>query len=203
VQLQELIIERRSVKQFDPKHTLSESEVSQLLLNAVHAPTSFNLQHWRFVRVTDPDQRQAIRAVAWDQAQVTDASELLVITADTKAWEKTPNRYWRNAEPEKQDVLVGLIRDFYSGREWIQRDEAMRSGAFAAQNIMLSARAMGYDSCPMIGFDQDQVAALINLPDDHVIVMMLAVGKAVAPAWPRGGQLPLDEVIVENRFEAA
>lgn len=203
MQLHDIIHARRSVKHFDPNHRLTEQQVNQLLTDAIHAPTSFNLQHWRFVRVTDPQQRLAMRAVAWDQAQVTDASELLVITADTQAWQKSPQRYWRNAEPEKQAVLVGMIRDFYANREWIQRDEAIRSGAFAAQNIMLSARAMGYDSCPMIGFDQDRVAELIELPEDHVIVMLLAVGKAAGPAWDRGGQLPLAELVVENRFKAA
>lgn len=202
MQFHDIVNARRSIKHFDPSYRLSEREFDQLLTDAIHAPTSFNLQHWRFVRVTDPQQRQAMRTVAWDQAQITDASELLVITADTKAWEKSPGRYWANAEPEKQAILLGMIDDFYRGREWIQRDEAIRSGAFAAQNIMLSARAMGYDSCPMIGFDQEAVAKLIELPADHVIVMILAIGKAVAPAWPRGGQLPLAELVVENHFNA-
>ena len=65
---------------------------------------------------------------------------------------------------------------------------------------MLAAKAMGYDSCPMIGFDPVQVAELINLPDDHVIGFMIAVGKATKPAWPKPGQLPLGEVIVHNQF---
>ena len=65
---------------------------------------------------------------------------------------------------------------------------------------MLAAKAMGYDSCPMIGFEPDKVAKLINLPDDHVIALMIAVGKAVKPAWAKPGQLPLDEVIVRDRF---
>jgi nitroreductase len=93
-----------------------------------------------------------------------------------------------------------MLTDFYQGREWIQRDEAIRSGAFAAQNLMLSAKAMGLDSCPMIGFDQEKVSELIRLPEDHVIVMMVAVGLAKTPARPRGGQLSVTEVMVKNRF---
>ena len=57
--------------------------------HAILAPTAFNIQNWRFVRVTDPEQRKAIRAVAWDQAQVTDASELLVLCLDIKAGDET------------------------------------------------------------------------------------------------------------------
>lgn len=82
----------------------------------------------------------------------------------------------------------------------MQRDEAMRSVGIVAQTIMLAAKAMGYDSCPMIGFDGEQVAEIINLPDDHVIGMMLVVGKAVKPAWPKPGQLSLDDVLIKDLF---
>lgn len=200
--LQAAINERRSVKHFDAQHQLTQAEVDQLLHDAIYAPTSFNIQHWRFVRVTDDQLRQQLRQAAWDQAQVTEASELFVITGDVNAWQKEPQRYWANADQGTRDMLVNMIGDFYQGRDWIQRDEVMRSGAFAAQNLMLSAKSMGYDSCPMIGFDQDKVAELVALPDDHIIVMMLAVGKAVEQARPRGGQLPLEEVVITNRFAA-
>ena len=65
---------------------------------------------------------------------------------------------------------------------------------------MLAAKALGYDSCPMIGFDAVKVADLINLPDDHVVSFMIAVGKAIKPAWTKPGQLPLEEGVVENQF---
>ena len=97
-------------------------------------------------------------------------------------------------------MLVNWMGPFYDGKDELQRDEAMRSCGIAGQTIMLAAKAMGYDSCPMIGFDPAQVAELINLPDDHVIGFMIAVGKATKPAWPKPGQLSLDEVVVYNQF---
>jgi nitroreductase len=122
------------------------------------------------------------------------------MTADLKAWKKAPERYWRDAPQEVADLLVNWMGPFYQGKDELQRDEAMRSCGLAGQTIMLAAKAMGYDSCPMIGFDPLQVAALIKLPDDHVIGFMIAVGKATKPAWPKPGQLPLEEVIVHNQF---
>jgi len=101
-----------------------------------------------------------------------------------------------------RQTLVPMIGQFYDGREPVQRDEAMRSVGIAAQTLMLAAKAMGYDSSPMIGFDPDAVAKIIQLPEDHVIGMMLAIGKGVQPARPRGGQLPKDEVVVVDRFSA-
>ncbi len=195
------IRERRAIKHYDPAHRLTPEEEDKLIDLAMQAPSSFNIQHWRLVKVSDPDLRQKIRAAAADQAQVTEASLLFVITADVKAWEKNPQRYWRNAPQAVQDVLVPWMKPFYEGKEQLQRDEAMRSVGFIAQTMMLAAKAMGYDSCPMIGFDAQKVAQLINLPADHVIGMMLTIGKATQPAWPKPGFIERKDMIIENKFQ--
>ncbi|WP_425642243.1 nitroreductase family protein [Marinomonas gallaica] len=196
----EAIHHRRSIKQYDPNHVMPQEDVNTLLEAASLAPTSFNIQHWRFVHVTDMDIRQQLRSAAWDQTQVTDASTLLVVTANTQSWQETPERYWENVDQSTQETLVNMLQDFYHGREWLQRDEAIRSGAMAAQNIMLSATALGYQTSPMIGFDIDKVGGIINLPESHVIVMMIAIGKGTTQAYPRGGQLPLSEIVIQNTF---
>jgi nitroreductase len=156
----------------------------------VLSPTAFNIQHWRFVRVEDKALREELRSVSWMQPQITDASLLLVICADLDAWRKTPERYWRTAPGEVREGVVAAIDAYYQGREQVQRDEVMRSCGIAAQTLMLAAKAMGYDSSPMDLSDFDAVAPLINLPADHVIGLFLAIG----------GQLPLAEVVVRDRF---
>jgi nitroreductase len=194
------IYARRSVKQFDPNHAMPEAEITKLLEAAIQAPTSFNIQHWRFVLARDPELRKQIRANGNDQAQMTDASLLIIMTADRDAWKKSPQRYWEHAPQEVADLLVGWMGPFHEGREWLQRDEAQRSIGMAMQTIMLAAKSMGYDSCPMIGFDIEKVAELINLPADHVMGPMIAIGKGTKQPWPKPGQLPLSEVVIENRF---
>jgi len=196
----EAIIERRSIKSFDSTHRMTEQEIAKLMSLAMLSPTAFNIQHWRFVLVTDPVLRQQIRAVSWNQAQVEEASLLIILTADLKAWEKNPARYWANAPQAAQDYLVPAIGNYYQGNEQAQRDEGMRSCGMAAQTLMLAAKEMGYDTCPMDGFDFDAVAKLINLPADHTPVMFVVVGKALAPARARSGQLNMDEVVIYNKF---
>lgn len=195
------IYARRAIKHFDPEHRLSLEEERKLLEATIQAPTSFNIQHWRFVIVKDLELRKRIRTeFGNDQAQITDASLLVIFTADTLAWKKEPNRYWNNAPKEVSDLLVGWMGPFHEGREWLQRDEAQRSIGMAMQTLMLAAKSLGYDSCPMIGFDIEQVAKLINLPEDHVMGPMVAIGKGIKDPWPKPGQLQLDELIVENSF---
>ena len=191
---------RRAIKAFDANHQMNEVEIDRLISLAMLAPTAWNIQHWRFVVVRDADLRRQIRAAAWDQAQVTDASLLVLLTVDLDAWKKDPARYWRTADAGTRDWLVGALTQFYEGREWLQRDDAMRSVGLAAATLMLAAEEMGYQSCPMDGFDVDAVARLINLPADHALAMFVAIGRGTQAARPRGGQLPLSEVMITNRF---
>ncbi len=191
---------RRAVKHFDPEHEIPAADLHRLLEAAAHSPTSFNIQHWRFVVVRDPELRRRIRAHGNDQAQMTDASVLIVMTADVDAWKKDPQRYWRDAPADVAEFLVNWIAPFHEGKPQLQRDEAMRSIGMAMQTLMVAAKAMGYESCPMIGFDFDAVAEIINLPPDHCIGPMVAIGKGIKDPWPKPGQLSMEEVVVENRF---
>jgi nitroreductase len=191
---------RRSIKAYDPTHKMTQTEIDELMSLAMLSPTAFNIQHWRFVLVQDPALRKEIQAVSWNQAQVTEASLLIVLVADVQAWAKEPERYWRDAPKPVQDFLVPAIKQYYTDRPQAQRDETMRSCGMAAMTLMLAAKEMGYDTCPMDGFDFDAVAKLLNLPADHIPTMFVTVGKAAKEAWPRGGQLSMDEVVIQNKF---
>ncbi len=191
---------RRAVKHYDPEFQMDEDEIQMLMSLAIKSPTAFNIQNWRFVLVRDPELRRQIRAVAWDQSQVTDASLLVILCADLQSWARDPRRYWHLAPQPVQDFLVPAIGEYYRGKPQVQRDEAMRSCGIAAQTLMLAAKGMGYDSCPMDGFDFDAVAKLIRLPEDHVIAMMVAIGRGTKEPWPRPGQLHVNEVVIRDHF---
>ena len=144
--------------------------------------------------------RQKISQAGYGQSQFTDASLLVIFAADMKAWQKDPRRYWKNVPSRVSDRQLGWIAPLHEASEALQRDEAQRSIGIAMQTLMLAATAMGYASCPMIGFDIDKVAELINLPDGFVMGLMVAIGKGTKDAWPKPGQLSLSEVVVDNGF---
>jgi len=193
---------RRAVKHFDPDHGMTKKTREKLLSLALLSPTAFNIQNWHFIVVDDPEQRRKIRKASWDQEQVTDASMLIILCADLKAWEKEPLRYWHSAPDPVQEFIVPAMQQYYSGLDQVQRDEAMRSCGIAAQTLMLAAQSMGYDSCPMDGFDFDAVADIINLPEDHAISMFVAIGKGVKDALPREDRLPMEELVFVNGFKS-
>lgn len=195
------IHQRRSIKKYDPSFVMPEADVRRLMELVLLSPTSFNIQNWRFVVVRDPAEKKLLRAAAWNQEQVETAQLVVLICADLHAWKKEPGRYWRNAPEQVQQKLVPMITGLYEqAGPQMQRDEAMRSSGIAAQTLMLAAKDMGYDSCPMVGFDFEKVAEIIRLPADHLICMLVLVGKATHPARERGGQLPFEEVVFTDTF---
>lgn len=200
METEEAITRRRAVKHYDPEYTMGEEEKQRLLELAMHSPTAFNIQNWRFLLVDEPKQRQLLCEAAWGQQQVLDASMLIVLCADLQAWQKQPERYWQRAPQEVQDFVLPAIHDYYAGKEQTMRDEAMRSCGIAAQTLMLAATSMGYASCPMDGFDFDEVARIINLPADHIVTMFVVIGKGIKEPWERPGQLRREDVVVHDRF---
>lgn len=198
----ETIYQRRSIKHYDTTHVLTAEEERVLLEATVQAPTSFNIQHWRFVVLRDVELRRRIREeFAGGQSQITDASLLVLFTADTKAWKKDTARNWQNVPQDVAERMVKGMVPFHESRgERFQRDEAQRSIGMAMQTLMLAAQELGYHSCPMIGFDAEGVAALVKLPQDHVMGPMVAIGKGLKEPWPKPRRLPLGELVVENSF---
>ncbi len=198
--VRQAMIDRRAIKGFDPDHRMSDEEKSSLFEHAFLAPTAFNLQHWRVVSVDDVQLREKIRQQAWEQPQVTDSSLLLVLCMDKNAWQKDPRRYWEGVPQEALDFILPKLQEYYDGKEQVQRDECMRTCGIFAMSLMLIAQDMGYASCPMDGFDYDAVGKLINLPEDHIIGMMVAIGKQTVEPHPRIGKLPISEVLFTNSF---
>ncbi len=132
---------------------------------------AINLQAVAIVEISaepaDPALREQIRKVSSDQVQITDVSLLLALCTDLKARSRDAARYWR-CVTRNPGSAVFLILQYYGGREQVWRDEAMRSRGIAEMPLMLAAREMGYDSCPMDLSEFDEVGRLINLTEDHV-----------------------------------
>lgn len=193
--------QRRATKKFDPDFVIPLNEKKALLSLAMeNAPSAFNLQHWRPLLVEDPAQRRNIRKVGWDQPQMTDASMLVILCGDVAAWSSRPREIWRDADPLVRDFMVNAVDNYYRGKPETQRDEIMRSAGIFAQTLMLLAKAQGYDSCPMDGFDFNVVAEVIDLPENYEICLMVAIGKSAGEPYPRIGKLPFDQLVSIDRF---
>ncbi|MBL8202795.1 MAG: nitroreductase family protein [Blastocatellia bacterium] len=195
----EMIKHRISANKFDTSKSLSEDEIKDLVAYAAHAPSAFNIQHWRFVAVTKPEEKERLKAVAYNQQKVADAAVTFIVLGDLRGHEKLgeilqPFVASGNMPQGMADGWVQTTAQMYSNPQ-LARDEAIRGASLAAMTLMLAAEAKGLVSGPMIGFDPEGVKQAFGISDQYVPVMLLTVGYAAPGNWPRKPRLSVDEVM--------
>ena len=193
-----VIHERTSINLFDSSKPISEAEIREIVGDATQAPSSYNIQHWRFVAVTDPERKKQLQAAAYNQAKVGQASATIIVLGDLRGYEKLENILQRSIPKEAAAATASRAAQPYVNNPQFQRDEAIRSGAMAAMILMIAARARGYVTGPMIGFDPEQVKKLFNISDRYVPVMLVTLGHAAPGNSPRKPRLSADEVLAFN-----
>ncbi len=188
---------RRSIKKFDSNHAISDTELSAMFEQVRLTPSSFNLQHWRFVVVRDKDKKAALRGAAYNQEQVENASAVVVVLGKLNAHEDA-ERLYADAPQSVQDSMVPMIASFYTDKPTMQRDEAIRSASMAALTLMYAAHNAGYATGPMIGFDPEAVGKLIEIDNDHIPVMLIVLGRQVGDIRDRPFRYSVSEIVHEN-----
>lgn len=188
MQTSEAIRHRRSVRSFTPGQSISDAQLRELFELVSLTPSSFNIQHWNFIAVRDAAVKKDLRALAWDQAQVTDAAAVIAVIADPLAHRQGPAIWEKTDAPEQvKKMYSGMIGQFYEGKEQLSRDEALRSIGMASMTLMLAAEGMGFQTGPMIGYDPVGVAKRLGVIEPSFVAMLVVLGHA-DPAKPNKGR---------------
>lgn len=196
----ETIEQRRTTVLFDTARDISDEQVSELVRLATRAPTAFNLQNWRFIAVRTAEAKARLRAVAWDQAKITEAPVTFIVCGQLADEHTLPDRLRPSVEAglmpaQMVDGWVAGAASLYAGQPWRQRDEAVRSAAFGATTLFYAAHSMGLGSGPMIGFDPEAVSREFDLAENEIPVLLVAVGYGTSANWPQKPRRPLDQVL--------
>lgn len=191
---------RRSLKSFEPT-PLDDATLRRLFELVRLSPSSYNLQHWRFVVVRDPAGRAALRAAAFGQRHVEECGAAVVVAGKLSAHEDAERVQGHVPDEALRAKIVDLIRKSYGSNARFQRDEAIRSCSIAAMTLMLAAQSLGLATCPMIGFDPKKVADIVRLPADHVPALLVVLGRpGPVPPFPTS-RLPLAEIVRLETFD--
>ena len=198
-----VIRERISTNNFDSTRQISEAEIREVVADAIEAPSSYNIQHWRFVAVIDPEKKKQLQAAAYNQGKASQASATLVVLGDLRGYEKLDAIYAPLVErgvmdQQRVSSLVQQATGAYKSNPQFARDEAIRSGAMAAMTLMIAAQARGYATGPMIGFDPEQVKKWLKISDRYVPVMLVTLGYPAPGNFPRKPRLSVDQVLAFN-----
>jgi putative NAD(P)H nitroreductase len=199
----ELAATRRSVRIYEPGLQISDADLKRIFDAVVLTPSSFNIQHWKFIVVRDETRKTELRSIAFGQAQVEQAAAVVLVCGRLDAYVDA-SRIYADADEVSRNKYLPMIEGAYKDQPALQREEAIRSGSLAAMSLMYAAKAIGWDSGPMIGFDAAKVGAMLKLDGNTVPVMMVVVGKALdAEQKPRVYRRPVSEVVKLERSDGA
>jgi len=209
--LSQAIQERRATPSFEdvPIH---DADLEKIVRAGLQAPSGYNLQPWRFVVVRDAEQKKKLRAAAFGQPKVGQASVVIVACGDPLGWKdgdldemlRISAQHGFN-DPAEQEKIRKTVTGFLGGPAgkaagieptfdlW-----ANRQTMIAFTTMMWAAETMGYDTAPMEGFMEDQVKALLKIPARVRVVALLAIGRLKGKDKPYAGRFePARSVFAE------
>jgi nitroreductase len=197
---------RYATKQFNPEARLDETEVTSILNAARLSASSFGLQPWRFVVVRDPGVRATLKASAYNQPQLTDASHLIVLcrhrTLTPKhveahvAWAEKVRGVPAGSMTTQKDNMLGFLNRMGETAlpAWMEKQ------VYLALGTLLSVAALrAIDACPMEGFQPDKFDEILGLPERGLRAVVLCTLGRRADTDPAASakkvRFPIDEVL--------
>jgi nitroreductase len=178
--------ERRSTKVYNPEVEIPREELVEILETAGRAPSAWNLQHWKFLIFDQKDVQERLLPIAYNQQQVVDASAVVAVLGDLEADKNIdpvldPSVKKGEMTPELKEILTKQIKGAYS-RDQYPRDAAFSNASLAAMQLMLAAKAKGWDTCPIGGFNPSALVSEFNISDRYLPIMLITIGKPLKEA---------------------
>ncbi|MBM7566556.1 nitroreductase family protein [Paenibacillus sacheonensis] len=198
-----VIRERRSVRAYDPNFKISREEINELLGEAILAPSSSNLQPWRFLVIDSEELKQQLLPIAFNQQQVVEASAVIAVLGDMESYKLTETIFGRAVEAgfmpaDTAKAFVERSVGMYSSLPSEVRTKIVATdGGLVSMQLMLAARARGWDTVPMGGYDASKFKETFGVSERYLPIMLIAVGKAAKPGHPTI-RLAVDEVTSYN-----
>jgi nitroreductase len=184
-----IVMSRYATKKFDGKK-IPENKVDELLELVRFAPSALNLQPWKIRIVTDQKVKEQLKPAAFNQEQVTTCSHLLVFCADPdydSLIRKLGALLKKNGVPEEmQKMVLGMAENFTKPMSAEQKLAWSQAQTYLALgNALNGAKALGFDSCPMGGFDPKEYSRILKIPPPLVPVMLCPIGYAADKPMPK------------------
>ena len=189
MEFKDIVMQRYATKKFDGKR-IPDDKIKELIELIRFAPSAINLQPWKIKIVADQATKDKLRAAAFGQEQVGTCSHLLVFYANTDAdglINKVEEMMKKSGVPdEMRNTVIGLARNMAGSMSpeakiaWAQCQVFLALG-----NAVNGAKSLGFDSCPMTGFDPAQVAAVLGAVPNLALTAFCPVGYAADRPMPK------------------
>ena len=184
---------------------ISREEMTEILELATLAPSSSNLQPWRFLVIDKPELKQKLLPITDNQQQVVEASAVIAVLGNVEGYKKAEKIYGQAVEAgfmpaDTAQLFIERTVGMYSN---LPPEVALQiiytDGGLISMQLMLVARSKGYDTVPMGGYDQAKFIEAFGVSEQYVPIMLIAIGKATKPGHPTT-RLPIEDVLFFNEM---
>ncbi|KUP24026.1 nitroreductase family protein [Paenibacillus sp. DMB5] len=197
----EIVLERKSVKVYDPEVKISREEMTEILAEASRAPSAINMQPWRFLVIDTPEGKEKLAPLAsFNQTQALTSSAVIAVFYDANNTEYMEEIFSKSVElgympQEVMDMQLQQVKPYYANMSAAElRDVNLIDTGLISMQLMLVARAHGYDTNAMAGYAKDQIAEAFGLDKARFQpVMLISIGKAAKAGYP-SYRLPVDTI---------
>ncbi|MHC5268924.1 nitroreductase family protein [Enterococcus sp. LJL98] len=197
----EILYGRRSIRQYDPTVKISQEKMTEILREATLAPSSVNLQPWRFVVIESAEGKEKLAPLAkFNQRQVETSAAVIAIFGDFNHFEQAETIYHQAVEqgymPQavKEKQLTGIKAHAEKITQMENKETILIDGGLVAMQLMLVARSHGYETCPIGGFEKAQIAEVLGLEKErYVPIMLVSIGKGMEAGFP-SVRLPIETI---------
>ena len=182
----DIVYNSRSIRNFDTSVNIPREELLEILDKTVTAPSSVNMQPWRFVVVDSKEGKEKLEPfVSYNGLQNETSSAMVLIFADLKSQERAEEIYGKAVtqgkmpEEVKEKQLSSIVPMYEKAPFEVMNEIVHIDSSLAAMQLMLVARSYGYDTNAIGGYKKDGLAKAFGLDEDrHVPILIIALGKA-------------------------
>ena len=197
----EIITGRRSIRHYDSSVKISKEEMTEILTEATLAPSSVNLQPWRFVVIDSEEGKATLAPLAkFNQNQVETSSAVIAVFVDMNSLDYAEEIYDTAVQKgympaEVRDQQLPAIKGLLEAMPTEQfREMNLIDGGLVSMQLMLAARAHGYDTNPIGGYEKDQIAEAYGMDKNRYYpVMLISIGKAANEGY-QSVRLPVESI---------
>ncbi|VDG96534.1 Putative NAD(P)H nitroreductase yodC [Lysinibacillus sphaericus] len=183
----EILSGRRSIKEYDPTVKISREEMSGIITQASKAPSSINMQPWRFVVIDSEEGKAKLAPLSrFNKDKVMSSSAVIAVFADLNNFDYAEEIYGKAVElgympQEVKEFQLNAFKPIYEKMSQEEmKDTIMLDAGLVSMQLMLVARAYGYDTNPIGGYEKDQIAEAFDLEKERYMpVMLITIGKAI------------------------
>ncbi|WP_025785379.1 nitroreductase family protein [Sporosarcina sp. D27] len=195
----EILNGRRSIKEYDLTVKISREEMSEIITQASKAPSSINMQPWRFLVIDSEEGKAKLAPLSrFNKDKVLSSSAVIAVFADLNNFEYAEEIYGKAVElgympQEVKEFQLNAFKPIYEKMSDEQmKDTIMLDAGLVSMQLMLVARAYGYDTNPIGGYEKDQIAEAFDLEKERYMpVMLITIGKALNEGF-QSYRLPVD-----------